>query len=63
MNAWRISAMLVPAMAMLACKAAIADTPQIEKPVATSSESPSGTPRRFPAQRVPKNVATTKLSI
>jgi Zn-dependent M28 family amino/carboxypeptidase len=30
MNAWRISAMLVPAMAMLACKAAIADTPHVD---------------------------------
>ena len=39
--------------------AAIAETPQIEKPVATRSESPSETPSRSPAQRVPKNVATT----
>jgi Zn-dependent M28 family amino/carboxypeptidase len=30
MNAWRISAVLVPAMALLACKAASADTPRID---------------------------------
>ena len=36
--------------------AAIAETPQIEKPVATSSERSSEMPRRRPAQRVPKNV-------
>ena len=36
--------------------AAIAETPQIEKPVATSSERSSEMPSRRPAQRVPKNV-------
>jgi Zn-dependent M28 family amino/carboxypeptidase len=30
MNAWRISAVLVPAMALLACKAASADTPRVD---------------------------------
>ena len=30
MNAWRISAMLVPAMALLACKAASADAPHVD---------------------------------
>ena len=39
--------------------AAIAETPQIEKPVATSSERSSEMPSRRPAQRVPKNVIAT----
>ena len=39
--------------------AAIAETPQIEKPVATSRERSSEMPRRRPAQRVPKNVIAT----
>jgi len=30
MNGWRISAMLVPAVALLACKAAVADTPHVD---------------------------------
>jgi Zn-dependent M28 family amino/carboxypeptidase len=30
MNGWRIAAMLVPAMALLACKAAVADTPHVD---------------------------------
>jgi Zn-dependent M28 family amino/carboxypeptidase len=30
MNVWRISAMLVPAVALLACKAAFADTPHVD---------------------------------
>jgi Zn-dependent M28 family amino/carboxypeptidase len=30
MNAWRISAVLVPALALLACKAAFADTPHVD---------------------------------
>ena len=39
--------------------AAIAEMPQIEKPVATRSERSSEMPRRRPAQRVPKNVTAT----